>query len=147
MLAGLAGALHKQHLTEHAYFGHCTGLEAHRLLISHQPQHTCNAAPGACCAVFGPHHARSTLHQWPDSGVLDRLRTQELKNIRRLSHEVLLQRSDVETFLVSSLKQVAVLTPAGWVTVLLKSLLAHDVAKGTCCLVGCAYARVTAGSA
>lgn len=38
--------------------------------------------------------------------VLIRLKTQELKNIRRLSHEVLLQRSDVETFLVSSLKQV-----------------------------------------
>ena len=35
-----------------------------------------------------------------------RLKTQELKNIRRLAHEVLLQRSDVETFLVSSLKQV-----------------------------------------
>ncbi|DBB12993.1 hypothetical protein WJX82_004975 [Trebouxia sp. C0006] len=37
---------------------------------------------------------------------LIKLKTQELKNIRRLSHEVLLQRSDVETFLVSSLKQV-----------------------------------------
>lgn len=40
--------------------------------------------------------------------VLIRLKTQELKNIRRLSHEVLLQRSDIETFLVSSLKQVTV---------------------------------------
>ena len=39
--------------------------------------------------------------------VLIRLKTQELKNIRRLSHEVLLQRSDVETFLVSSLKLVS----------------------------------------
>ena len=39
-----------------------------------------------------------------------RLKTQELKNIRRLAHEVLLQRSDVETFLVSSLKQVLPLT-------------------------------------
>lgn len=39
-------------------------------------------------------------------GLWRRLRTHELKNIRRLAHEVLLQRSDVEVFLVSSLKQV-----------------------------------------
>ena len=38
-----------------------------------------------------------------------RLKTQELKNIRRLAQEVLLQRSDVETFLVSSLKEVCTL--------------------------------------
>ena len=42
-----------------------------------------------------------------------RLKTQELKNIRRLAHEVLVQRSDVETFLVSSLKQVRSCMPAG----------------------------------
>lgn len=40
-----------------------------------------------------------------------RLKTQELKNIRRLAQEVLLQRSDVETFLVSSLKQVTPCMP------------------------------------
>ncbi len=34
---------------------------------------------------------------------LVKLKTRELKNIRRLAQEVLLQRSDVETFLLSSL--------------------------------------------
>lgn len=37
---------------------------------------------------------------------LVKIRTRELKNIRRLAHEVLLQRSDVEIFLMSSLHQV-----------------------------------------
>lgn len=37
---------------------------------------------------------------------LVKLKSRELKNIRRLAHEVLLQRSDVEIFLVSALKQV-----------------------------------------
>ena len=35
-----------------------------------------------------------------------KLKTRELKSIRRLAQEVLLQRSDVETFLLSSLHQV-----------------------------------------
>lgn len=43
---------------------------------------------------------------------LCRLRTHELKNVRRLAHEVLLQRSDVEIFLVSSLKQVGRHSPS-----------------------------------
>ena len=34
---------------------------------------------------------------------LVKLKTRELKNVRRLAQEVLLQRSDVETFLLSSL--------------------------------------------
>lgn len=34
------------------------------------------------------------------------LKMKEAKNIRRLAHEVLLQRSDVETFFVSSLQHV-----------------------------------------
>lgn len=37
---------------------------------------------------------------------LVKLKTRELKNIRRLAQEVLLQRSDVETFLLSSLHMV-----------------------------------------
>ena len=37
---------------------------------------------------------------------LVKLKTRELKNVRRLAQEVLLQRSDVETFLLSSLHQV-----------------------------------------
>jgi len=37
---------------------------------------------------------------------LVKLKTQELKNIRKLAQEVLVQRSDVESFLVSSLYQV-----------------------------------------
>lgn len=37
---------------------------------------------------------------------LVKLKTRELKNIRRLAQEVLLQRSDVETFLLSSLHHV-----------------------------------------
>ncbi|KAK9829645.1 hypothetical protein WJX72_007066 [[Myrmecia] bisecta] len=37
---------------------------------------------------------------------LIKLKTRELKNIRRLAHEVLMQRGDVETFLISSLKHV-----------------------------------------
>ena len=34
------------------------------------------------------------------------MKARELANVRRLAHEVLLQRSDVETFLVSSIRQV-----------------------------------------
>lgn len=37
---------------------------------------------------------------------LVKLKTRELKNIRRLAQEVLLQRSDVESFLLSSLHTV-----------------------------------------
>lgn len=37
---------------------------------------------------------------------LVKLKSRELKSIRRLAHEVLLQRSDVECFLLSSLHQV-----------------------------------------
>ncbi len=37
---------------------------------------------------------------------LVKLKTRELKNVRRLAQEVLLQRSDVETFLLSSLHLV-----------------------------------------
>jgi len=37
---------------------------------------------------------------------LVKLKTRELKNVRRLAQEVLLQRSDVETFLLSSLHHV-----------------------------------------
>ncbi len=38
---------------------------------------------------------------------LVKLKTKELKNVRRLAQEVLLQRSDVETFLLSSLHMVS----------------------------------------
>jgi hypothetical protein len=37
---------------------------------------------------------------------LIKLKTRELRNVRRLAQEVLLQRSDVETFLLSSLHAV-----------------------------------------
>lgn len=37
---------------------------------------------------------------------LIKLKTRELKHVRRLAHEVLLQRSNVEIFLLSSLQQV-----------------------------------------
>lgn len=42
---------------------------------------------------------------------LVRLKAHELRNIRRLAQEVLLQRGDVETFLLSSLSLVSVLNP------------------------------------
>eukprot|EP00873_Tetraselmis_striata_P041509 jgi/Tetstr1/461773/TSEL_006861.t1 len=45
---------------------------------------------------------------------LVKLKSRELKNIRRLAHEVLLQRSDVESFLVSALKQVQMEKAAEW---------------------------------
>ncbi len=38
---------------------------------------------------------------------LVKLKTRELKSVRRLAHEVLLQRSDVEVFLLSSLQTVS----------------------------------------
>lgn len=49
---------------------------------------------------------------------LVKLKTRELKNVRRLAQEVLLQRSDVETFLLSSLHTVslaALLQPCRYV--------------------------------
>ena len=71
--------------------------------------------PTACESVIDLHevsgysiqtHRRNLQSSHELWGHCCRLKTQELKNIRRLAHEVLLQRSDVETFLLSSLKQV-----------------------------------------
>ena len=53
------------------------------------------------------------------------MKARELANVRRLAHEVLLQRSDVETFLVSSIRQVQ---PTCILTLLLR-MLASDFCK------------------
>jgi hypothetical protein len=58
---------------------------------------------------------------------LVKLKGRELHNIRRLAHEVLLQRSDVETFLLSSLYHVR---PAA----MHSSRLRHPAFLGACCL-------------
>ena len=104
--------------------------------VSSGPQHTCwLAAPtlllqGECAAAmtalcdenvvhFPARHDLTSRRIMRMSAcgelVLSRmqLKTKESKNIRRLAQEVLLQRSDVETFFISSLKHVREQTEAG----------------------------------
>ena len=61
------------------------------------------------------------------------MKARELANVQRLAHEVLLQRSDVETFMVSSIRQVQ---PTCMLSLML-GLMTSDLRKGEQALLQC----------